>query len=480
MKGWLPFKHMANSDHGFYIPEVPDSVVYANFESLKSLGRADDWLKEKGEKVPPGLTERIDSSEERLDEDRRVEERCVETKLELSILERRRADEAQRVEMSWKLAEEAKRQAEIEIRRADEARRQADRAEQERYAEEVRQAEQARLRADEVRRKAEADRRQAEEDRRSAEAALKLAESLREADKARWTAEEERRKAAEERRKAEEVVRQLQDDAQRKERERAEAEERRKIQEIAIARALEQERRREEFARAERAREERAREELQLQIAERLRKEEEEEERRRIEEEERRKEVRAEVEAWLHEPSEDRPKRAEVAEETAEMRDLRRLQQDELARQEKARSAAEAEAKLKKRQQEAMHFLRKERGKQAFEYLAHDGAIEKTVCCTEEGRKKPPHRRPRYGSVVPTSSLHGADSESASVRISRSAGAQVDPLEVQLSARSSPSKLGKTTSLKSKPRFCGSGKLIDSLKGAQQAVNLQSLSQPES
>merc|ERR1719284_1340066 len=110
---------------------------------------------EKGEKVPPGLTERIDSSEERLDEHSRVEERCVETKLELSILERRRADEAQRVEMSWKLAEEAKRQAEIEIRRADEARRQADRAEQERYAEEVRQAEQARLRADEARRQAD-------------------------------------------------------------------------------------------------------------------------------------------------------------------------------------------------------------------------------------------------------------------------------------------------------------------------------------
>ena len=50
-----------------------------------------------------------------------IEERHLEKTLELIILERRRADEAERGELSWKLAEEAKGQSEIERWRVDTA-----------------------------------------------------------------------------------------------------------------------------------------------------------------------------------------------------------------------------------------------------------------------------------------------------------------------------------------------------------------------
>ena len=82
----------------------------------------------------------VDSRDENVGQQPKGLDGTESEKLEMSMLERRREAEVKRAVLSWKLAEETRRQAEIERRRTVEAGRRVDRAAQDRDAEEVRQA----------------------------------------------------------------------------------------------------------------------------------------------------------------------------------------------------------------------------------------------------------------------------------------------------------------------------------------------------
>lgn len=90
-RGWVPFENKTSGERGFWIPEVPDSVVYASWErGLDHLPRADTWLQERGRSVPKEVSQRLNSKED---------------------------EEAQRLEREKQMQEEARKKVEEEARR---------------------------------------------------------------------------------------------------------------------------------------------------------------------------------------------------------------------------------------------------------------------------------------------------------------------------------------------------------------------------
>lgn len=105
-KGWVPFTNQVNGEHGFYIPEVPDSVVYASWKrGISMLSRADAWLYERGKQVPRSLSQRLSDQDANPDfeveEERRWKKEAALKAESKAEQERSLGDEEQ-----WRLAKE--------------------------------------------------------------------------------------------------------------------------------------------------------------------------------------------------------------------------------------------------------------------------------------------------------------------------------------------------------------------------------------
>jgi len=130
-KGWMPFTNRSNGERGFFIPEVPDSVVYASWErGLGMLPRADEWLRERRKEVPATLAERLQGDPEEAeaerqrvaDEAERLRKQAEEERRKAEEeLEKKRLEEEEEKQRAEQEAERLKKLAEEEKRRAEEA-----------------------------------------------------------------------------------------------------------------------------------------------------------------------------------------------------------------------------------------------------------------------------------------------------------------------------------------------------------------------
>eukprot|EP00930_Biecheleria_cincta_P046371 TRINITY_DN31982_c0_g1_i1.p1 TRINITY_DN31982_c0_g1~~TRINITY_DN31982_c0_g1_i1.p1 ORF type:complete len:529 (+),score=101.67 TRINITY_DN31982_c0_g1_i1:203-1789(+) len=205
-KGWVPFTNELSGERGFWIPEVPDSVVYASWErGLSFLPRADIWLRESGKPIPVALEARL---REQDDENAEHREGRQETAL------REAAEETLRLQQIAEEQEAARRRAEEETRRLQQIANQQEAAR--------RQAEEETRRLQQIANQQEAARRRAEEETRR----LQIAEE-QEAAKRR-VEDEIRRQNKHAEREAEEAaaaeLRRQRERSERLDRERAEAE----------------------------------------------------------------------------------------------------------------------------------------------------------------------------------------------------------------------------------------------------------------
>jgi len=188
----------------------------------------------------------------------------------------------------------------------------------------------------------------------------------------RRLAKEELHKLEQEKLLMEEERRKIEDDRQAAEQDRIRAEE-------ALRKAEEDE----EALRKKEEREEEAAEQERIRVEEERRKKEEREQldkdrrefaaemKKSREEEEARKAAEARLAA-------DKAKQ-EAADADSEVEQERLRQKEEAQKRDLMRAEAEAAEKARKRELEKQRFLRKDHGKQAFGYLAHEGALDRQV-----------------------------------------------------------------------------------------------------